>query len=932
MAATPAYPQAVAAAWGFDKSDLQPDPAVRYGVLDNGMRYAVRHNETPKDSAVVRLVFDIGSMAEEEDQRGLAHFTEHMAFNGTTNVSEGEMVKILERYGLAFGADTNAFTSYDRTGYTLDLPNVEPELIDTALFLMRETASEILFEPEAVDRERGVVLAEMRTRDGYSRRSFENRIKFLLPDTKLASRSPIGTEEVLKNAPATRLRDFYEKYYTPARATLVVVGDIDVDMLEKQIKQKFGDWKAKNGEAPDPGYGNIDWNRKGLSNEFTDPALGENILLVSLSPYIKRPDTAAERRQNLLRNIGYSIINRRIGRAIRSGKMPFTSAGIGSSDIFEIGRQTAMTVSAKDGDLAEGLAAAEKIFRTALTYGFTDREIAEQIANYRTGQENAVKAADTRRSSGLAQALLNAATSDSIVTTPQSSLARFNASVPLITAENVLAALRKDFSEPENPLIHVTSKTGVKGGPEALRKVYLASRSEKIEPPEDDGFEEFAYSDFGPSGKVVNDGRIEDLGIRTVTFENNVRLNIKQTDFEDDTVRISLRIDGGELLDTKENPHATLLMNIYNSGGLEAHSVDDLLSLLAGRSVTFSFGAGADYFGGYVATTPDDMELQLQLLAAYMTAPGYREEALVRYRKSIPNFYARLNATPGSALGNQLGGILSDNDPRFSMAPRKAFETADFDMLRAAISERLQNGAIEIGIVGDISEEDAIVAIAKTFGALPERENAFRTYDENRIRAFTSDRTVRRAYHTGKENQAILNLYWPTTDDEDHKRDASLSILSSILRLRLTDSLREELGAAYSPGASSFTSSLYPDYGYLSIGSSVDFQDLDKVYEAIIKIVTDIRETPPTADEMDRARKPILEGIIDARRENGRWVRLVDEAQSEPSALVRFRDAESVYRSVSPQDVSAMARTYLQPENALRIEAVHESKKPANGQ
>ena len=189
-------------AWGFGRTELMPDPAVRYGVLDNGMRYAIRHNETPKDAASVRLFFDIGSIAEEDDQRGLAHFIEHMAFNGTTNVPEGEMVKILERYGLAFGADTNASTNFDQTGYRLELPTVEPELIDTALFLMRETASEMTLNPEAIDRERGVILSEMRTRDNYRLRGAIDNIGFLAPDAKLVDRFPIGTTQVLENAPA----------------------------------------------------------------------------------------------------------------------------------------------------------------------------------------------------------------------------------------------------------------------------------------------------------------------------------------------------------------------------------------------------------------------------------------------------------------------------------------------------------------------------------------------------------------------------------------------------------------------------------------------------------------------------------------------------------------------------------------------------------
>ena len=916
-------------AWGFDKTDLPPDPDVRFGVLPNGMRYAIRHNDTPQGTAVVRLIFDIGSVAESDAQRGIAHFIEHMAFNGTRHVPEGEMVKLLERYGLAFGADTNAYTSFDRTGYTLDLPNASPELIDTSLFLMREVASEILFDPVAIDRERGVILSEKRSRSTYRTKAFENRTRFILPDGNIANRLPIGTENVIRTAPAATFRDFYDRYYTPGRATLVIVGDVDPDSIAAKIAAGFGDWHGKYGESPDPDYGTIDPARRGRVNEFIDPAIGETATLVALAPYAANADTITERQANLKRGIGYAIIGRRIARAIRRGDEPFTGAGIDTDDIFKLARQSSLTVSAKDGELPAAIAAAEKIVRTALTYGFSDAEISEQIANYRRVQENAVKSAATRRNSVLADELVDAALERRIVTTPQSSMARFEIAIRGINAGTVLAALRADLIPLDDPLVQVTSKSGVNDGPESIRNAYLASRGKPVVSPDASDLSGFAYSDFGPPGQVVADSRIADLNIRTLAFANNVRLNIKHTDFEKDRVRITLRIDGGDLLDTRDAPYRTLLMGIFVSGGLEAHSIDDLQSILAGRSVSASFGDGTDYFGSYVGTTPEDSLLQMQLLTAYVTAPGYREEAVGRYRRSIPNYYARLYATPGSALSARVGGILSDDDPRFTQPLRSVYETEDFPALKSAISNRLAHGAIEIGIVGDIDEDDAIAIVARTFGALPQRESAFRDYDENRQRVFTADRTVRRIYHTGEVNQAILRLYWPTDDDSDADSTAARSMLADILQLRLTDRLREALGATYSPGASSFASSVYPGYGYISVGSNVDYADLDTVNAAIMEIVRDLRETPPDCDEMARARNPVLEKIRKARRENGNWSAIVDEAQSEPDRLDRFRGAEDRYRAVTADEIRLTAREYLAPGTALRIESVHESREEA---
>ena len=203
--------------WGIENVDLTADSDIRYGVLSNGMKYAIRHNETPKDGASMRMQIDVGSIAEAENERGLAHFLEHMAFNGSKNVPEGEMTKLLERQGLSFGADTNASTGFDATTYKLDLPNVDQDTLDTSFFLMRETASELTIAADAVDRERGVVLSEQQTRNSFGLRRIKKQLQVLLPDMPFGNRLPIGTTEVLKNAPAERIQNFYRRYYRPRK-------------------------------------------------------------------------------------------------------------------------------------------------------------------------------------------------------------------------------------------------------------------------------------------------------------------------------------------------------------------------------------------------------------------------------------------------------------------------------------------------------------------------------------------------------------------------------------------------------------------------------------------------------------------------------------------------------------------------------------------
>ncbi len=927
---------AIATAWGFAATDLTPDPAIRFGVLPNGMRYAIRRNTTPESTAVMRMLIDVGSTAEADDERGLAHFIEHMAFNGTTNVPEGEMIKILERLGLAFGADTNAFTSYDQTGYTLDLPNVQAETVDTALYLLRETASEIRFDPQAIDRERGVILSELRTRANYAQRNRESLFEFTVPGTRIADRSPIGDRQVIETAPAERFRSFYERYYTPGRTTLVVVGDIDVAAVEAKIQASFANWQAKQGEAPDVPLGTINTARADEANIFAHPAIDEVATAIRFSPYVEEPDSKASRRAKLTRALGYNIIGRRLGRIARQENAPYVGASIGRSDVYRMANQSVLNVATRDGEWQRGLAAAEREVRAALRYGFTKAEIAEQLANFTTGYENAVRGNQTRPNDQLADQILAMAKDGMIVTTPESQLERFMALRDDLTPKKLLKAVRDDFGTLDTPLIHLSTKVDPAGGPQAVQTAFADARKAKVTKPKARDVQAFAYQDFGAPGTIVADERIEDLDIRTVRFANNVRLNLKKTDFDKNRVLVSLRIDGGDLLASRDNPEATSLMNIFVRGGLEAHSLDDLYSIFAGRAVSLNFGSGEDYLGGYLATTPDDLQLQMQVLTAFTTHPGYRSEAINQYRSYLPNFYARLNATPEGAIGSAIGAILSDNDPRFSLAERAVFEKLTFDDLKAAIGDRLENGAIEIGLVGDFDEDAAIAAVAATFGALGKREAEFRDYSESRERHFTDNRAPRILHHKGEADQAIVEFYWPTTDDGDYREDVRLRLLAELLQIKVTDQIREELGASYSPVARSFTSSIYPGYGYIQISTNVASGDVERVSGAIRKIAADLSAPAPiagfapppspiAADELARARSPILENIANSVKTNTAWLGIVDSAQSKPAKLERFRSGGTAFGKVSADDLLALARVYLPPERALLVQSLYDA-------
>lgn len=904
--------------WAFQNSDVPVDPGYRFGRLPNGMRYVIRQNATPKGTALVRMQVDAGSLDESERERGYAHYVEHMAFNGSTNVPEGEMVKLLERHGLAFGADTNASTGFERTTYMLDLPRNDPELLDIALMLMRETASELTFNPAAVARERGVIQAEKRDRNTYALRNVEDQLNFAFPGSKVAQRLPIGTDESLSAATAEGLKAFWQREYVPDHTTLYVIGDFDAGLVEQKILAKFGDWRKAAAEAR-PLAGPLTIAAKDKVDIYIDPALSERVSISRQGPYLVEPDTLAQRRENLLRQIGYAIINRRLLSRTREAEAPFRNASFGTGDIFKEGRSTDLSVDSVDGKWRRAMIAAVIEYRRAMAFGFTAQEVAEQVAIIRSANANAAKGEATRSHAqllGAAQALVM---DDKVPDTPSNSLARLEEFIPQITPEAVQAALGREVVPLVSPLIRFQGRTPPADGEKGLKSAWAEAMAAPVKPLEQKAASSFGYTDFGPAGQVVRDNVEPKLGIRTLRFANGVRLNLKRTDLKQDQVLVQVSVDGGDMLATKDQPLATRMVSVLAQGGLGKHSKDELDTMLAGRTVSANFGSTDETFVLLTGTTPRDLELQLQLAAAQVVDPGYRKEGQVLFLQSINNLFASLRATPASALSADMGAILSDNDPRFSLGKVEDYRKLNFEQLRGAISDRLGSGAIEIGVVGDIDEAATIAMVARTFGALPKREAEFRPYAEQRSRPFTADRSRHVLRHTGAKDQALAMFVWPTRDGEDAAAALQLQMLERVMRIEITDTLREKLGKAYSPGASSNASRTWRNFGTFSVTASVDVKELPATRAAIRETIAALRDAPVSEDVMLRAREPVLEGLDNTLKSNNGWLTFVDRAQTEPDRIDRYLRARELLKAITPAQLQALARQYLKDDAAVEF-------------
>jgi zinc protease len=878
------------------------------------------HNATPKGTASMRLQFAFGSIGEADNQRGLAHFIEHMAFNGSTHVLEGDMVKILERQGLKFGPDTNAVTGFDTTTYMLDLPQADDEHIDTAMFLFREVASEVKFDPAAVDRERGVILGEERARDNFQYHQVVDQLGFQVPDTPYPKRLPIGIDAVLKTASADTIKDLYHHYYRPENATLVFVGDADPAAVEAKIRKVFGDWKGVGPSGAPLPRGKVDLARAASFDTFVDPAVATTVNYTVERPWNDPADTLAERHHKIAQAMATAMFNRRLQKLADAPNSPLLGGAMGTDEQYDAARSTSVTLAAKEGDWKDALTTAEQEVRRALKYGFTATELKTQVTDTTGALHAAAEQESTRTNQSLAGIILSVIGRDKFVTTPKFAAAEFDSVAKTLTPAEVNAAFRELWTG-SAPLIHVSAKQDIPAG--QIAAAFDGSRAVAVAAPKEAAVKAFAYQSFGKPGTVASDTRIADLGVRTVRFANNVRLNIKKTDFETGRVRFLVRLGDGILDLPKDQPGLGPMLTMTSAaGGLKKHSLEDLKELLAGKVITVGTSVTDNAFVATGATTPQDLALQMKVSAAYLLDPGFRPEAANKWAQVVPVAEKQVDAQPEAVAAVRLPVLLANGDQRFGLPDGAVLSKRNFDEARTALAPVIASGPIEITIVGDVNENAAIAAVASTFGALPARKLSDPIPAAVRTASFRSDRSPIVLTHDGPDDKAMVEAVWPTTDDSNYREVVGLELLKDVLDLMLTDSVREKLGDSYGVSLASNMSDTFPGFGYLSAAAVVAPDKTDEVEQAIAQAAAELRTKPVTADLLARALNPELERADHADRDNGYWLAALSKAQSEPARLERIREKKKMLQSITPADIQKLAQEYLQPTRVQKVRII----------
>ena len=497
--------------WGQAYSDLTPEADVRFGQLPNGVRYAVQRNATPGGQVSLRLRIGAGSLQEHDDQQGLAHFLEHMAFRGSTHVPENELVRILQRNGLAFGPDTNAFTAFDQTVFELDAPN--PAAADVGLMLLRETASELTLSQAAMDAERGVILSEERLRDSPAYQAQKAELGFLLAGQRLPQRWPIGLVDIIKTAPVSRIRAYYEANYRPDNATVIAVGDVDPDEMVRKIAARFGDWRPKAADPAPVDLGSVQV-RGEAAQVFSRPGASQEVQVAWARPYDPTADTFARERRDTIEALALAVLNRRLDRISRSPDAPFIAAQAARSNTLRSAKLTSLSIDTTPQGWAAGLQAAELEVRRAVTYGVTAPELAREIKDMRTSLASAASGAATRKTPAIAGDIVTDVNDDEVLTGPVQNVALFERYIAAATVEAADAALRTAFAG-DGPLLTLSSSAPLPGGEPALRAAFDAAQAAPVTAGAGAAAKPWPYGAgaFGVPGRVVERREVADLGL-----------------------------------------------------------------------------------------------------------------------------------------------------------------------------------------------------------------------------------------------------------------------------------------------------------------------------------------------------------------------------------------------------------------------------------
>lgn len=857
---------------------IPTDPNVRIGKLENGLTYYIRHNELPENRADFYIAQKVGSILEEENQRGLAHFLEHMCFNGTTNFPGKGIINWLETIGVRFGENLNAYTSIDETVYNINnVPVIRDGIVDSCLLILHDWANDLTLDPKEIDNERGVIHEEWRTGQGAMMRMYEQALPKAFEGSKYGHRLPIGTIEVIDNFPYQALRDYYETWYRPDQQGVIVVGDIDVDKVEAKIKEIFSPIKMP-ANAPERKYEQVPDNKEPIITIAKDKEQPSTMIYI----WHKHPATPNEAKGNigyLVQNYMFSMISSmmhaRLEELRQSANPPYIQAASGDSD-FLLAKTTeafvGMAVSKDDG-IPTALSTLVREIERARKFGFTASEYARAKADYLLMLESAYKERDKMKNNQYVQEYVRHFIDNEPIPGIEMEYTIMNQLAPNIPVEainSILPQLIKD----ENIVINIfgPDKEGMVYPTEAeILDILNKTKTEEITAYVDKVSDEPLMKEAPKAGKIV---KTEEgpFGSTAITLSNGVRVVVKNTDFKADEIRMRAFSPGGtSVFGTKEALQIKMLNSVAGLGGLGNFSNVDLEKVLAGKKASVNASVSDLSEGLNGSCSPKDLETMLQLVYLSFTAPRMDNDAFESFKQRTKAALANQEADPSMALTDTLQREMYGNHPMAGRVKADMIDQTDYNRIMEMYKDRFKEaGDFTFLFVGNINLEEAKPLIETYLGGLP-TINRKENYQD--IKLDIQKGTRKNLFEKQMETPKATVISIISGDCEYNlKNNLLMTMLSQTMSMVYLETVREKEGASYGVSAYGQLSRGIKDEALFQIYFDTDPAKREKMEQIVMSELQKVAKEGPRPEHLAKVKEFLLKKHIENVKENGYWL------------------------------------------------------------
>jgi zinc protease len=897
---------------------LPVDSRVTVGTLDNGLRYYIRTNKRPENRAELRLVVNAGSILEDDDQQGLAHLLEHMAFNGTANFEKQELVRYLESIGMSFGPDVNAYTSFDETVYMLQVPTDDPDILSTAFRILEDWAHLVTLDGEEIDKERGVVIEEWRLGRGANARIMDQQIPVLFQGSRYARRLPIGRVEVLETFPHEALRRFYQEWYRPDLMAIIAVGDFDPAQVEDMIRERFAHIPAPEDARPRPEY-EVPGHTETLFAIATDPeATGSQVAILYKQPVADR-NSLAGHRDLLVERLTAAMLNARLFELTRTENPPFVAAGTARGRFVRTSTFVQLAALVAEDGIQLGMEALLTEAERAARHGFVPSELERAKANLLRGLEQTFADRENQPSARFAAEYVSHFLEGQPIPGMEFELQAAQALLPTITIEEV-TRVAQGWLDDQNRVVLVSApeKPSLEVPTEAeLGPVFQEVLAMEIRPYEDTTPEEPLLARVPSPGPVVDEDLLPELNLTQWTLSNGVRVILKPTDFKEDEILVRAFSPGGYSLSSLEDHlSASNASQIVAMGGVGSFSQVDLQRKLAGKAVSVSPTIGELTEGFTGAASPQDLETLFQLIHLYFTAPRRDETAFRALQAQMGAVLANRGASPVAAFQDTLLVTMAQGHPRARPLDLEAFREVDLDRAFSFYQDRFADASdFTFILVGAFQPNEIRPLVELYLGGLP---NLSRQESWVDLGMAPPAGIVRRTVVKGVEPQSRTQIVFTGSFEYTRENRLGIRILSSVLDTRLREVIREEMSGTYGVGVGrSYEPFPEPRYS-ISVSFGSDPDRVDELVQAVFSEIRSLQEDGPSPEELRAAREQERRGRETNLRENSWWAAQLASSYQYDLDPRHLLD-ESLLEEVSAETVRRDAALWLRLDNYVKV-------------